>query len=86
MATQEVPLFKQLAFRGIVVGCTALTLAVMLGSLALLKGRDAAGFQYSWSWWSVALFVFGFAFTRAFWRAVFRVGDGPSPDTKSKMV
>lgn len=86
MITNERSLFEQPLMRTIVVGGTGLTLAVMLGSLALISGRNASGFQWSWSWWSVAWFVGGLLFTQSLWRGVFRQDKEPSPQNKAKVV
>lgn len=86
MNEQDTPLFEQKLFRTIVVGGTGLTLAVMLGSLALIKGHDQSGFQWGWSSWSILLFAGAILFNRSFWSAVFRAGTNPSPANKAKVV
>jgi hypothetical protein len=86
MTKQETPLFEQPLFRGIVVGGTALPLAIMLGSLALVCGRDATGFVWKWSWWSFPWFAGGVILVRSFWRAVFRLQSAPSHENKAKLV
>jgi hypothetical protein len=83
---QELPLFEQPLFRSIVVGGTGLGLGLMIGSLALIRGRDAAGFVWGWSWWSLILFAAGAWFTGSFWKAVFKAGDEPSHKNKTRVV
>jgi hypothetical protein len=86
MTKQEISIFEQPLFRTIVVGGTGLTLAVMLGSLALVTGPDTGGFQWGWSWWSLVWFAGGLLFTQSFWRAVFRLQANPSQNGKTKVV
>lgn len=86
MKEKETSIFEQPLFRGIVVGGTGLTLAVMLGSLVLIKGRDATGFQWGWSWWSLVWFAAALFFTRSFWRAVFRLQADASHENKARVV
>jgi len=86
MSKQEISLFDQKTFRAIVVQGTGLTLATMLGSLALIHGRDASGFQWAWNGWSVALFIGGFAFMRNFWQSVFQSAASGLHADKAKVV
>ena len=86
MTKHETSFFDQPLLRAIVIGGTALTLAVMLGSLALINGRNASGFQWGWSWWAVVWFAIGLVFTQSFWRAVFRLQAEPSHENKAKVV
>jgi hypothetical protein len=86
MKQNETPLFEQPIFRTIVTTGTGLALAAMLGSLALIKGRDASGFQWGWSAWSLVIILAAFLFNSSLWRAVFRASTGRSPENKSKVV
>ncbi len=86
MTKKEATLFEQPLFRTIVIGGTGLTLAVMLGSLALISGRNAAGFLWSWSWLSLFWFGAGLLFTRSFWQAVFRAAKEPSHQAKANVA
>ena len=86
MNEQDTPLFEQKLFRMIMVGGSGLTLAVMLSSLALIKGHDQTGFQWAWSYWSVLIFAAGALFNRSFWNAIFRAGSEPSHANKAKVV
>lgn len=86
MTQNETPLFEQPVFRTIVTGGTGLALAAMLGSLAIIKGRDASGFQWSWSAWSLVLVIAALIFNQSLWRAIFRASTDRSPENKSKVV
>ncbi|HUS35151.1 MAG TPA: hypothetical protein VM680_07365 [Verrucomicrobiae bacterium] len=86
MKQNETPLFEQPFFRTIVISGAGLALAAMLGSLPLVKGRDASGFQWGWSAWSLVFIVCALIFNRSFWRCVFRASTDRSPQNKSKVV
>jgi hypothetical protein len=86
MKQNETPLFEQPIFRAIMTTGTGLALAAMLGSLALIKGRDASGFQWRWSAWSLVIIIAAFLFNSSVWRAVFRASTDRSAENKSKVV
>ena len=86
MKKDETPLFRQKTLKAIVVCGTGLGLGVMLGSLAAIRGRSAAGLQWSWSWLSLLWFLAGAGFNWRFWNVVWKAQETPTRHNKSKFV
>jgi hypothetical protein len=86
MIQSKVPLFDQKPFRAVVVGGVGLTMSVMLASLAWLRGRDASGFIFGWTWWSVAWAAFGAGLNWSFWQSVWRAESSPTKQNKFRVA